>query len=78
MNRKSAPARVGVRPGRIEWVLWGGRRVMVRDVLCWWDEPPAPWDGQDERHYARLLLSTGAVLEIYQENDRWMVCGIED
>jgi hypothetical protein len=78
MNRKERPARVGVRPGGIEWVMWGGRRVLVREVLTWWDEPAAPWDGHDERHYARLLLATGAVLEIVHESDAWSVCGVED
>ncbi|HEY3267060.1 MAG TPA: hypothetical protein VGM37_09055 [Armatimonadota bacterium] len=78
MNRHEYPARVGGRPGRIEWVAWGGRRVMVRQVVCWWDEPPLPWDGVPERHYARLLLETGGVLEVYHSDENWRVCGLED
>lgn len=78
MNKKDVPARVGTRPGGIDWVMWGGRRVAVRDVLCWWDEPAAPWVGTTERHYARLLLATGGVLEVCHEAGRWMVCGVED
>jgi hypothetical protein len=75
---KEVPARVGVGPGKIEWVAWDGRRVRVAEVLRWWDEPPAPWEGAEERHYARLLLVDGGVLEIFQEGDAWHVCGTED
>lgn len=78
MTRREWPARVGAAPGRIKWVGWGGQRVAVREILRWWDEPAAPWTGHGERHYARLLMVTGAVLEIYHEDDRWVVCGVED
>ena len=78
MKKGERIARVGTQPGRITWVAWDRQRRAVREVLCWWDEPAAPWDGHGERHYARLLLETGAVLEVCHEQDRWLVCGVED
>jgi len=79
MSRKvTRPARVGMAGGRITWISWSRRPFAVREVLGRWTEPPAPWDGAGERRYARLLLESGAVLEAYQEDDRWYVCGMED
>jgi hypothetical protein len=63
---------------RIAWIAWDRRHFAVREILLRWTEPPAPWEGAGERSYARLLMETGAVLEAYQEDDRWHVCVVED
>lgn len=60
------------------WVLLGGRRMAVQAVLREWDEPAAPWEGVCERHYVRLMLLSGGVLEAYQENGIWAMDGVED
>ena len=60
------------------WVVLGGRRVGVESVLREWDEPAAPWEGAGERRYARLLLQSGAVVEVCCEGSRWTVSAIED
>lgn len=78
MTRCELPALVGGPPGRIAWITWAGRRARVTRVLALWDEPAAPWDGVAERCYARLMLDTGAVLEVRREYDAWTVCGVED
>jgi hypothetical protein len=79
MSRKvKKPARVGLAGERIAWIAWSRRRVPVKGVLSRWTEPAAPWDGAGERAYARLLLETGAVLDIFSESGRWHVCAVED
>ena len=59
-------------------MLLNGRRVGVQGVLREWDEPAAPWEGVAERRYARLMLQSGGVLEVYREGDRWTVSSVED
>ena len=60
------------------WVVLSGRRVGVQSVLREWDEPAAPWEGAGERRYARLLLQSGAVVEVCHEGGRWTVSAVED
>ncbi|HEY3413646.1 MAG TPA: hypothetical protein VGM51_11420 [Armatimonadota bacterium] len=74
---KSANFKLQIGPAA-RWVVLDGRRVVVQSVLREWDEPAAPWAGVAERRYARLLLQSGAVLDVYREGDRWTVSAVED
>lgn len=74
---KNSECRIQIGPAA-KWVAFSGRRVGVQSVLSEWDEPAAPWEGVGERHYVRLLLESGGVLEAYREGDRWLPSGVED
>jgi hypothetical protein len=60
---------------KLDAFVWRRRVYKVEEVLSWWREPSAWWDGEPIRLFARIIArnSHEGIYEIYRAGSNWFL-----
>jgi hypothetical protein len=60
---------------KLDAFIWRKRVYKVKEVLSWWREPSAWWDGKPIRLFARIVArnSHEGIYEVYRAGNDWFL-----